>query len=128
MPRHLLVTNDYPPKPVESRSTFTNCGDVSSPSARRADRDVGARYRVLRRRVRIVIERIPAKTLFLPTRAPKEPSNRRSSVTSRIWCCSTGVAARSLRSALSVPYGVVVHGAEVTRRRIPIVRRRFATC
>jgi hypothetical protein len=110
MPRHLLVTNDYPPKTggiqvylhelwrrLEPQRavvlTATSAPDTESFDAASE----------------IVVERIPAKTLFLPTiGAPKAPSNRRSSVTTnRTWCCSTR-RGRSvcLGPRLSVPYGV----------------------
>jgi phosphatidylinositol alpha-1,6-mannosyltransferase len=124
MARHLLVTNDYPPKTggiqvylhelwrrLESGRAVVVTAS-SHPDA--ATFDQGAE---------IAVERVPARTLFLPTY--------------RAWRAIEAAIARHepdlvlldpawplglLGPLLSVPYGVIVHGAEATiPSRIPIV-------
>jgi phosphatidyl-myo-inositol dimannoside synthase len=124
MARHLLVTNDYPPKTggiqvylhelwrrLESKRavviTATSAPDTEAFDAKSE----------------IVVERIPAKTLFLPTwrvlRAIESAIERhRPDLVLLDPAWPLGL----LGPRLSVPYGVVVHGAEVTvPGRIPIV-------
>jgi phosphatidylinositol alpha-1,6-mannosyltransferase len=124
MARHLLVTNDYPPKTggiqvylhelwrrLESGRAVVVTAS-SHPDA--ATFDQGAE---------IVVERVRTGTLFLPTY--------------RAWRAIEAAIARHepdlvlldpawplglLGPLLSVPYGVIVHGAEATiPSRIPIV-------
>ena len=124
MARHLLVTNDYPPKTggiqvylhelwrrLESGRAVVVTAS-SHPDA--AAFDQGAA---------IIVERVRTRTLFLPTY--------------RAWRAIEAAIARHqpdlvlldpawplglLGPLLSVPYGVIVHGAEATiPSRIPIV-------
>jgi phosphatidylinositol alpha-1,6-mannosyltransferase len=124
MARHLLVTNDYPPKTggiqvylhelwrrLETGRAVVLTAS-SHPGAAAFDVDS-----------EIIVERIPATTLFLPTY--------------RAWRAIEAAIARHqpdlvlldpawplglLGPLLSVPYGVIVHGAEAAiPSRIPIV-------
>jgi phosphatidylinositol alpha-1,6-mannosyltransferase len=124
MARHLLVTNDYPPKTggiqvylhelwrrLESGRAVVVTAS-SDPEAEAFDVDS-----------EIVVERVHAKTLFLPTL--------------RAWRAIEAAIARHepdlvlidpawplglLGPFLSVPYGVIVHGAEAKiPSRIPLV-------
>jgi phosphatidylinositol alpha-1,6-mannosyltransferase len=124
MARHLLVTNDYPPKTggiqvylhelwrrLETGRAVVLTAS-SHPGAAAFDEDS-----------EIVVERVPARTLFLPTL--------------RAWRAIEAAIARHepdlvlldpawplglLGPLLSVPYGVIVHGAEATiPSRTPIV-------
>jgi phosphatidyl-myo-inositol dimannoside synthase len=124
MPRHLLVTNDYPPKTggiqvylhelwrrLEPQRAVVLTA-TSHPDT--ADFDAASE---------IVIERIPAKTLFFPTRSALRAiesaiERHRPDLVLLDPAWPLGL----LGPRLSVPYGVVVHGAEVTAPgRIPVV-------
>ena len=124
MPRHLLVTNDYPPKTggiqvylhelwrrLEPQRavvlTATSAPDTESFDAASE----------------IVVERIPAKTLFLPTwRAKGAIESAIKRHRPDLVLLDPAWPLGLLGPRLSVPYGVVVHGAEVTAPgRIPIV-------
>jgi phosphatidyl-myo-inositol dimannoside synthase len=124
MARHLLVTNDYPPKTggiqvylhelwrrlesgrsvVLTASSHENAADFDATSD-------------------VVIERVPHSTLFLPTlsayRAIESAIERHQPdlvLIDPAW--PLGV----LGPRLSKPYGVILHGAEVTiPSRIPLV-------
>ena len=124
MARHLLVTNDYPPKTggiqvylhelwrrLESDRAVVLTAS-SHPEAESFDANS-----------EIVVERIPAKTLFFPTwrakRAIESAIARHQPdlvLLDPVWPLGL------LGPRLSVPYGVIVHGAEVTAPgRIPLV-------
>jgi phosphatidylinositol alpha-1,6-mannosyltransferase len=124
MARHVLVTNDYPPKTggiqvylheLWRRLEPGRAVVVTATSAPDIEAFDAASE--------IAIERIPAKTLFLPTRSAKraiESAIERHQpdlvLIDPAWPLGL------LGPRLSVPYGVVVHGAEVTvPGRIPIV-------
>jgi phosphatidyl-myo-inositol dimannoside synthase len=124
MPRHLLVTNDYPPKTggiqvylhelwrrlepdraaVLTATSHPNTAvfDASSP---------------------VVIERVPQKTLFFPTRSARraiEAAIARHQPDLVLLDPAWPLGLVGPR--LSVPFGVIAHGAEVTvPGRIPIV-------
>jgi phosphatidyl-myo-inositol dimannoside synthase len=123
MARHLLVTNDYPPKTggiqvylhelwrrLESGRAVVLTAS-SDPGAAAFDADS-----------EIIVERLPTKTLFLPTyqawRAIEAAIARHEPdlvLLDPAWPLGL------LGPFLSVPYGVVVHGAEATiPSRIPI--------
>jgi phosphatidylinositol alpha-1,6-mannosyltransferase len=124
MARHVLVTNDYPPKTGGiqvylhelwrrlERDRAVVLTATSHPDAETFDEHS-----------EIVVERIPAKTLFFPTRRAKRAIE---SVIARhqpdLVLLDPAWPLGLLGPRLSVPYGVVVHGAEVTAPgRIPIV-------
>ena len=124
MARHLLVTNDFPPKTggiqvylhelwrrLEPHRAVVVTA-TSDPNAETFDMTS-----------EVVVERIAAKTLFLPTwrakRAIEEAIKRHEPdlvLLDPAWPLGL------LGPGLSVPYGVVVHGAEVTvPGRLPVV-------
>ncbi len=124
MARHLLVTNDYPPKTggiqvylhelwnrLESGRAVVLTA-ASHPEAKAFDA-----------RSNVVIERVRAKTLFLPTlrtRRAIESAIRRHG--SDLVLLDPAWPLGLLGPSLSVPFGVVVHGSEVTvPARIPLV-------
>jgi phosphatidylinositol alpha-1,6-mannosyltransferase len=124
MARHLLVTNDYPPKTggiqvylhqlwrrlEPHRAVVVTATSAPGTEAFDATSEV-------------VVERIPAKTLYFPTwsalRAIESAIKRHQPdlvLLDPAWPLGL------LGPRLSVPYGVVVHGAEVTAPgRIPVV-------
>ena len=124
MTRHLLVTNDYPPKVggiqvylhelwsrLESgRAVVLTAASHPDAGAFDANSD-------------LVIERIGEKTLFLPTlrthRAIEDAIKRHEPdlvLLDPAWPLGL------LGPALSVPFGVVVHGSEVTvPARLPLI-------
>jgi phosphatidylinositol alpha-1,6-mannosyltransferase len=124
MARHLLVTNDYLPKTggiqvylhelwqrlEPGRAAVLTASSHADAAAFDATSDV-------------VIERVPAKTLFAPTwsayrqiEAAIERHQPDLVLLDPVW--PLGLLGRSL----SRPYGVVLHGAEVTiPGRIPVV-------
>jgi phosphatidylinositol alpha-1,6-mannosyltransferase len=124
MARHLLVTNDYPPKTGGIqvylhelwRRLETGRAVVLTASSHReaAAFDVDSE---------IVVERVAAKTLFLPTyrawRAIEDAIERHQPdlvLLDPAWPLGL------LGPLLSVPYGVIVHGAEAAiPSRIPVV-------
>ena len=124
MARHLLVTNDYPPKTggiqvylhelwrrLESGRAVVLTA-ASHPDATTFDATSD-----------VVIERVSTKTLFLPTfrarRAIEDAIKRHEPdfvLLDPAWPLGL------LGPTLSVPFGVVVHGSEVTvPARIPVV-------
>ncbi len=124
MTRHLLVTNDYPPKTggiqvylheLWRRLEPDRALVVTASSAPDAETFDAASE--------IVVERIPAKTLFLPTwsawRAIESAIERhRPDLVLLDPAWPLGL----LGPRLSVPFGVVVHGSEATvPGRIPLV-------
>jgi phosphatidylinositol alpha-1,6-mannosyltransferase len=124
MARHLLVTNDYPPKTggiqvylhelwrrLESDRAVVVTAS-SDPNAAAFDATS-----------EILIERVPTKTLFLPTwRARRAIESAIQRHRPDLVLLDPAWPLGLLGPGLSVPYGVVVHGAEVTvPGRIPIV-------
>ena len=116
MARHLLVTNDYPPKTggiqvylhelwrrlEPDRAVVVTA--TSHPDAEAFDATS-----------EIVIERIPTKTLFLPTwRAKRAIESAIARHQPELVLLDPAWPLGLLGPRLSVPYGVVVHGAEVT--------------
>jgi phosphatidylinositol alpha-1,6-mannosyltransferase len=124
MARHLLVTNDYPPKTggiqvylhelwrrLEPQRAVVVTA-TSAPDTETFDASS-----------EIAIERISAKTLFLPTRrALRAIESAIERHRPDLVLLDPAWPLGLLGPRLSVPYGVVVHGAEVTvPGRIPIV-------
>jgi phosphatidylinositol alpha-1,6-mannosyltransferase len=124
MARHLLVTNDYPPKTggiqvylhelwrrLEPHRAVVVTA-TSDPNAEMFDATS-----------EIAVERIAAKTLFFPTsRAKRAIESAIARHQPDLVLLDPAWPLGLLGPRLSVPYGVVVHGAEVTvPGRIPIV-------
>jgi phosphatidylinositol alpha-1,6-mannosyltransferase len=124
MARHLLVTNDYPPKTGGIqvylhelwRRLETDRAVVVTATS---DPDTEA----FDATSEIVVERIPAKTLFFPTgRAKRAIEAAIARHQPDLVLLDPAWPLGLLGPRLSVPYGVVVHGAEVTvPGRIPLV-------
>jgi phosphatidylinositol alpha-1,6-mannosyltransferase len=124
MARHLLVTNDYPPKTggiqvylhelwrrLEPKRAVVLTA-TSDPNTEAFDATS-----------EILVERVPAKTLFFPSRRAKRAIEA-AIVRHRpdLVLLDPAWPLGLLGPRLSVPYGVVVHGAEVTvPGRIPII-------
>ena len=124
MARHMLVTNDYPPKTggiqvylhelwrrlEPDRAVVVTA--TSDPNAAAFDATS-----------EIVVERVAAKTLFLPTwRAKRAIESAIKRHQPDLVLLDPAWPLGLLGPTLSVPYGVVVHGAEVTvPGRIPFV-------
>ena len=116
--RHLLVTNDFPPKvggiqnylwDLWSRldpATYVVLTASSDPDAAAFDAAQAARG--------VHIERVPGSTLFFPTpqRQRRRPAVR-AGPRDRPGAARPGAAPRPARPRLGVPYGVILHGAEV---------------
>jgi phosphatidylinositol alpha-1,6-mannosyltransferase len=130
--RHLLVTNDFPPKvggiqnylwdlwsrlPSESYVVLTASSDPAASAFDAAQSERGVR-----------IERVPSSILFFPTpaaRAAVERCARRHEVDFVLF--DPVLPLGLLGPRLSLPYGVVVHGAEVAvPGRLPGARSALA--
>src|SRR5580658_6257897 len=124
MARHLLVTNDYPPKTggiqVYLHELWRRLEDgravvlTASSHADSADFDTANE---------ILVERVEASTLFLPTlrtyRAIEAAIDRHQP---DLVLLDPAWPLGFLGPRLSRPYGVVLHGAEVTiPSRLPLV-------
>ena len=132
MNRHLLVTNDFPPKVGGIQSylwelwrrldpeSFVVLTASSHPDAVAFDADLAARG--------IRVERVPGRTLYVPS-----PSTKR-----RVRSVAKDVGASAvvldpalplglLGPGLGLPYAVILHGAEVTvPGRLPVSRQALA--
>lgn len=124
MTRHLLVTNDYPPKTggiqvylheLWRRLETGRAVVVTASSAPNTEAFDAASE--------IVIERIRSKTLFLPTlRAKRAIDSAIKRHRPDLVLLDPAWPLGLLGPRLSVPYGVVVHGSEVTvPGRLPVV-------
>src|ERR1700688_2164301 len=124
MARHLLVTNDYPPKTggiqvylhERGRRLESDRAVVLTASSHPEAESFDANSE-------IVVERIPAKTLFFPTwRAKRAIESAIARHQPDLVLLDPAWPLGLLGPRLSVPYGVIVHGAEVTAPgRLPIV-------
>ena len=124
MARHLLVTNDYPPKTGGIqvylhelwRRLEPNRAVVLTASSdpNTAEFDAASE---------IVVERVPAKTLFFPTwRAKRAIDSAIARHQPDLVILDPAWPLGLLGPTLSVPFGVVVHGAEVAAPgRLPLV-------
>src|SRR5580658_5139605 len=140
MARHLLVTNDYPPKTggiqVYLHELWRRLEPGRAVVLTASSHEDSAEFDATSE---IVIERVPSSTLFLPTfgayRAIEAAIDRHQPdlvLLDPAWPLGL------LGPRLSRPYGVVLHGAEVTiPSRIPLVasslryvlrRARVAIC
>lgn len=132
MRRHLLVTNDFAPKVGGIQSylwelwrrldpeSFVVLTASSHPDARAFDAEQAARG--------IRIERVPGRILFFPA-----PASRRriralaEEVGAGLVLLDPALPLGLLGTSLGLPYGVVLHGAEVTGpARVPAGRQALA--
>jgi phosphatidylinositol alpha-1,6-mannosyltransferase len=132
MRRHLLVTNDFPPKVGGIQaylwelwrrldpSTFSVLTASSHPEADDFDRAQAARG--------VVVRRVEASTLFLPT--PTVLGRIRDEVQSSgagLVVLDPALPLGLAGPRLEVPYAVVVHGAETAvPARLPLARHGLA--
>jgi phosphatidyl-myo-inositol dimannoside synthase len=124
MARHLLVTNDYPPKTggiqVYLHELWRRLEPERAVVLTATSHPDTAEFDAMSE---ITIERIPDKTLFFPTRRTKHAIE--AAITRHqpdLVLLDPAWPLGIVGPRLSVPYGVVVHGAEVTvPGRIPIV-------
>ncbi|HMD44837.1 MAG TPA: glycosyltransferase family 4 protein [Acidimicrobiales bacterium] len=119
MKRHLLVTNDFPPKVGGIQvylwelwrrldpASFVVLTASSHPDARDFDAEQAARgFR---------IERVPSRTLYLPTPGVTTRIRRLADETGAgLVVIDPAVPLGLAGPRLGLPYGVVLHGAEVT--------------
>ena len=124
MTRHLLVTNDYPPKTggiqVYLHELWQRLEEGRAVVLTASSHEDAAAFD---RESKVVVERVPAQTLYLPTlrvRAAIESAIERHQpdlvLLDPAWPLGL------LGPHLSRPYGVVLHGAEVALPgRLPLV-------
>jgi phosphatidylinositol alpha-1,6-mannosyltransferase len=124
MARHLLVTNDYPPKTGGIQVYLHELWRRLEPEravvlTATSDSNAAA----FDETSEILVERIPATTLFFPSwRAKRAIESAIERHRPDLVLLDPAWPLGLLGPRLSVPYGVVVHGAEVTvPGRIPIV-------
>ncbi len=124
MARHLLVTNDFPPKTGGIQVYLYELWRRLEPgraAVLTASSDPGAD--AFDRSSELVIERVPASTLFAPTPralAAVEAAIERHRPSLVLFDPAWPLGL--LGPHVSVPYGVVLHGAEVTiPGRLPLV-------
>ncbi|HTX62337.1 MAG TPA: glycosyltransferase family 4 protein [Acidimicrobiales bacterium] len=130
--RHLLVTNDFPPKVGGIQAylwelwrrldpeTFVVLTASSDPNARAFDRSAGAQG--------IRIERVPGRVLYFPTPGIRARiRSLASEVGATLVLLDPVLPLGLLGPRLGIPYGVVLHGAEVAvPARLPATRRLAA--
>jgi phosphatidyl-myo-inositol dimannoside synthase len=130
--RHLLVTNDFPPKVGGIQSylwelwqrldpdSFVVLTAGSHPDAAAFDAEQAARgFR---------IERVPGRTLFFPTPlARHRVRGLAGEVDASLVVLDPALPLGLLGPRLGLPYAVVLHGAEVTiPGRVPVSRQALA--
>lgn len=132
MKRHLLVTNDFPPKTGGIQSylwelwkrldpeSFVVLTASSHPEAAAFDAAQGARG--------IRIERVHGRTLYFPTPdALRRVRSMAEEVGASLVVLDPALPLGLLGPRLGLPYAVVLHGAEVTvPGRLPGTRRALA--
>jgi phosphatidylinositol alpha-1,6-mannosyltransferase len=132
MKRHLLVTNDFPPKVGGIQSylwelwrrldpdSFVVLTASSAPDAAAFDAEQAA--------LGIRIERVPGSILFFPTPASLRQVRRCAEAHAvDLVLLDPALPLGLLGPRLGLPYGVVLHGAEVTvPGRVPVARSTLA--
>ncbi len=132
MSRHLLVTNDFPPKVGGIQSylwelwrrldpdTFAVLTASSHPDAARFDAEQAARG--------FHVERVPGRILFFPTPAARRRVREAAArAGASLVVLDPALPLGLLGPGLDLPYAVVLHGAEVTvPGRLPVSRQALA--
>lgn len=132
MTRHLLVTNDFPPKVGGIQSYLAELWrrlDPQSFAVLTAASDPGAEaFDAGWRAQGFEVMRVSSRTLFLPTaRARKAIEAAISQTGADLVLLDPAWPLGLVGPKLSVPYGVVLHGAEVTiPGRLFLLRRSLA--
>ena len=132
MKRHLLVTNDFPPKVGGIQNYLWDLWSRLDPSSfvvLTASSDAGAAaFDAAQAERGIRIERVPGRILFFPT--PDALATVRAAVERHeidLVLLDPALPLGLLGPQLGVPYGVVLHGAEVTvPARLPGSRAALA--
>lgn len=131
-PRHLLVTNDFPPKVGGIQSylwelwrrldpaSFVVLTASSDPDAARFDAEQAERG--------IRIERVPGSILFFPTPVARRRVRALArEVGASLVVLDPALPLGLLGPTLGLPYAVVLHGAEVAvPSRLPVARGALA--
>jgi phosphatidylinositol alpha-1,6-mannosyltransferase len=126
--RHLLVTNDFPPKVGGIQNYLWELWSRLDPASfvvLTASSDPGApEFDATQAAGGVRIERVEAPILFFPT--PKTLAQVRRAVTEHdidLVLLDPALPLGLLGPRLGVPYGVILHGAEVTvPGRVPVAR------
>ncbi|HEY5385765.1 MAG TPA: glycosyltransferase family 4 protein [Acidimicrobiales bacterium] len=119
MKRHLLVTNDFPPKVGGIQNYLWNLWSRLNPSSfvvlTASSDDGAAAFDAAQAERGIRIQRVPGKILFFPT--PDALAAVRAAVKEHevdLVLLDPALPLGLLGPHVGVPYGVVLHGAEVT--------------
>jgi phosphatidylinositol alpha-1,6-mannosyltransferase len=132
MTRHLLVTNDFPPKVGGIQSYLAELWHRLDPNSfsvlTATSDDRAAEFDAEWRAQGFDVLRVPSRTLFFPTsRARKAIEAAISSSGAELVLLDPAWPLGLVGPKLSVPYGVVLHGAEVTiPGRLFFLRRSLA--
>jgi phosphatidylinositol alpha-1,6-mannosyltransferase len=117
--RHLLVTNDFPPKVGGIQNYLWDLWSRLDPSSfvvlTASSHDEAGAFDAAQAARGIHIERVPGKILFFPT--PDALAAVRAAVTEHeidLVLLDPALPLGLLGPHLGVPYGVILHGAEVT--------------
>ena len=132
--RHLLVTNDFPPKVGGIQNYLWDLWQPPRPGVlRRADRDLRRRRRRVRRRAGRAWRAHRARARLDPLLPDARRTARRRRLRARpridLVLLDPVLPLGLLGPRLGVPYGVVLHGAEVTvPGRLPGTRAAPGAC
>jgi phosphatidyl-myo-inositol dimannoside synthase len=117
--RHLLVTNDFPPKVGGIQNYLWDLWSRLDPSAyvvlTASSSDAAAAFDAAQAERGVRIERVPGRILFFPT--PDALAAVRAAVKEHevdLVLLDPALPLGLLGPHLDVPYGVILHGAEVT--------------
>jgi phosphatidyl-myo-inositol dimannoside synthase len=130
--RHLLVTNDFPPKVGGIQNYLWDLWSRLDPSSfvvLTASSDAGAEAFDATQAVRgVCIERLPGPILFFPTPGAREAVRRCAEEHAvDLVLLDPALPLGLLGPQLGVPYGVILHGAEVAiPGRLPGARMALA--
>ncbi len=132
MKRHLLVTNDFPPKVGGIQNYLWDLWgrlDPSSYAVLTATSDAGAAaFDAAQAERGVHIERLPGSILFFPTPGALAAVRRAAAAhAADLVLLDPALPLGLLGPQLDVPYGVILHGAEVTvPGRLPGARAALA--
>ena len=132
MTRHLLVTNDFPPKVGGIQSYLAELWHRLDPNSfsvlTATSDDRAAEFDAEWRAQGFDVLRVPSRTLFFPTaRARRAIEAAIASSRAELVLLDPAWPLGLVGPKLSVPYGVVLHGAEVTiPGRLFFLRRSLA--